>query len=234
MTLADIKNLVNYHCGTGTTDAYTATMGLLNLNLALYRVETRYLMSQGRWKYDNSNNSDFPILTTSLVASQQDYSLPTETIKIDRLEITYDGANWYRASSMSESDDNMAMTTSNIATFSQSDPRYSLLGRSLKLYPIPGSNVSNGLKIYGQRLHDAFTSTDYGTNPTTVNVGIDENWGEQVAREMSLNYLMDNDMVRYDRMVNEIERHYVILKDFNLKKLEDEKMSLEPAYENMN
>jgi len=231
MYLSDIKTLNDGHCGK--TDAYVAATGLLNLNNALYRVESEYMLSAGDWKYDNSNHSDFPIATTATVADQQDYTLPVETIKVDRIEISYDGTNWVRATPFNISDDSKALTTANIASeFSEDTPCYQLRGRSILLYPIPDTAVTAGLKVYGERFHDAFTITDYSTNPTTVAVGMDVNWQEQVAREMSLNYLLDNDMGRYNVMLQAIELNYQKLKNFNGSKLADEKLSLEPAVEN--
>lgn len=231
MTIAEIKALNDAHCGK--TDAYSSTLGLLNLNNAVYRVETRYMMSAGDWKFDDSNNTDFPIATTNIIASQQDYTLPTETIRIDRIEVSYDGVNWYRAIPFNPTEDSNALTTANIAgEFSKSAPSYRLLGRSIFLYPIPDANVTAGLKVYGQRLHTAYTSSDYST--ATKTMGMDLNWQEQIAREMSLNYLLDNDMSRYNIMFQTIESQYIILDKFNGSKNQDEKQSLEPAYENMN
>lgn len=230
MYIADIKLLVDGHCGK--TDPYVAAVGLLNLNNALYRVETRYMMTAGDWKYDFSNHTDFPIATTSLVANQQDYTLRVETIKIDRIEVSYDGVTWVRATPFNISDDSQALTATNISSeFSKYQPYYQLRGRSILLYPIPNTDVTDGLKIYGERFHDAFTITDYSTNPTTVAIGMDVNWQEQVAREMSLNYLLDNDMGRYNTMLQAIEMNYQILNNFNGSKLADEKLSLAPATE---
>jgi hypothetical protein len=230
MFISDIKLLVDAH--TGKTDTYSAAIGLLNLNNALYRVETRYMMSAGDWKYDNSNHADLPIATTSLVASQQDYSLPVETIIMDRIEVSYDGTTWYRATPMNISDNSIALTTANISSeYSKSAPQYQLKGRSIMIYPIPDQAVTGGLKVYGERFHDAFTSTDWTTNPTTVALGMDVNWQEQVAREMSLNHLLDNDMSRYNTMLQAIEMNYQILNNFNGSKLADEKLSLQPATE---
>ena len=192
-------------------------------------------MTAGDWKYDFSNHADLPIATTNLVASQQDYTLPVETIRIDRLEISYDGTTWYRATPTNPTTNSSALTTANIsAEYSESSPRYERRGRSILLYPIPDTAVTAGLKVYGERFHDAFTSTDYGTNPTTVAIGMDVNWQEQVAREMSVNYLLDNDMGRYNAMLQSIEMNYQILNNFNGTKLAEEKLSLEPAQENYN
>ena len=230
MIIGEIIALNDQHCGK--TNAYSASLGLLNLNNALYRVETEYMKTDAYPKYDNSNNTDFPIATGDLVASQQDYTLPTETIKIDRIEISYDGVNFYRATLLNPTEHSVALTSTNIASdFSTGSPAYSLNGRSIMLYPIPTIAVTGGIRVYGQRFHTAFTSANY--SGATLSMGMDINWQEQVAREMSLNYLMDNDMGRYDKMFQMVEFYYSKLANFNGSKLSDNKQALTPAYEDM-
>ena len=106
MTIGQIKTRVDFYCGK--TTALSATDGLIALNNAVYEIETEILMAQGNWKYDDSNNADLPILTTNLVASQQDYTLPTELIRIDRIEVSIDGTNWYRATPINTTEDSRA------------------------------------------------------------------------------------------------------------------------------
>lgn len=228
MTIGDIKIRVDFYCGK--TTALSATDGLVALNNAVYEVETELLLSQGIWKYDDANNSNFPILTTSLVANQQDYSLPTETLKIDRIEISYDGTNWYRGTPTNITEHSKALTTTEINNaFDEEEPQYSILGRSLKLYPIPTSAVTGGLKLYGQRVHSAYTSSNYSAG--TITLGFDVNFHDTVAKRMAIDYCLVNDMGRLANLKTLLNEDYSKMRVWNGLKTPDEKLAMMPAYE---
>jgi len=135
------------------------------MNKAVRKVHTMILASQDEWDFDDSNQTDFPILTADTVASQQDYSLPT-SLKIKRLEITYDGTNWVRANPLDINEVSDPTDTTSIANnFDQGKPFYDLQGQSLFLYPIPDTSVTGGLKIWISRDISEFASTDTTKEP---------------------------------------------------------------------
>ena len=95
MTLADIATLFNHLTKTTTTTCPAADR-LVFLNNSYDDIQTLILQSQDEWDFDDSNNTDFPILTADTVTDQADYALPSGTLKIKRVETTFDGTNWYR------------------------------------------------------------------------------------------------------------------------------------------
>ena len=66
------------------------------LNNWYHKVVTMILASHDEIDWDDVNHADFPVLTTDLVANQQDYSIPAseKVLKIKRVEWTPDGTNW--------------------------------------------------------------------------------------------------------------------------------------------
>ena len=60
------------------------------INSRYHQVVTMILHSQNSWDYDDINHTDFPILTTNLVANQPDYSLPAseKILKLKRRKET--------------------------------------------------------------------------------------------------------------------------------------------------
>jgi len=99
------------------------------------------------------------IATTDLVANQQEYSFPSDILKIKRMEITYDGTNWYEVTSLDVNErSSTADSTSVAADFDQSEPFYDLMDDSLMLYPIPTAAVSDGLKIWYSKLPTELSS----------------------------------------------------------------------------
>ena len=99
-------------------------------------------------------NEDFfgEYSTFNLVANQREYLLPTDILKIKRLEVTYDGTNWYTGVPMIEHSIGTAIDDSNAtvvdANYSQSGFQYHVYDASVFLYPKPTSAVTAGGKLY--------------------------------------------------------------------------------------
>lgn len=106
------------------------------------------------------------ISSTALVAAQKEYSLPSDSastpfgsgsIDVQRVEVTYDGTNWYVADEIDLTNMKTPIlgdTDANInANFSKSAPKYAYADRSIWLFPVPVStdSVAGGntnLRIY--------------------------------------------------------------------------------------
>lgn len=181
MNLSDISTKITELTGCSTTD-YPNANRLINLNIWYDKIHTMILQSQDEWDFDDSNNDDFPILTTDLVASQQDYPLPTGSLAFNRVEVSYDGTNWYKAPSMDIKGIEISTDTTSIAdNFSTDEPCYDIRANSIFLYPIPSANVTAGLKVWIDRNMTLFTTTDLVTNPTEVFPGFDRNFHPMLA-----------------------------------------------------
>ena len=48
----------------------------------------------GNWQYDDNNNTDLPFATTNLVLGQRRYTLPSDALTIQRIEIKDENGNW--------------------------------------------------------------------------------------------------------------------------------------------
>jgi len=91
--------------------------------------------------------------TTDLVSGQQEYVLPTDILKIKKVEVTYDGSTWYSVNPKDINERTGSNDTTTIGNeFNQANPFYDLMDNSLMLYPIPSSSVSLGLKVYYEKL----------------------------------------------------------------------------------
>jgi len=122
---------------------------------------------QGAWKFDDKNYTTYPFATTTLVASQQDYSLPSTALKIERVEVMDSDGNyqliepitkeWIKEQAMSEFYKDAGF------------PKYySMEGNSIFLYPKPDADdvtLAAGLKIYINRDLNSFSLTDTATQP---------------------------------------------------------------------
>lgn len=184
MTLADISQRTNFYTNT-TTNQYVAADRLVALNNAIDKVHTMILESQDEWNFDDSNKTDLPTLTTSLVASQADYGLPTSLLKANRAEITYDGTTWKQLQPIDKNEITGAISS---VPFTTSNPFYDIEGNSVILYPTPTANVTGGLKLWISRNVTAFTSSDVTTGTATP--GFDRNFHEIVPLMMSYDWAL--------------------------------------------
>lgn len=188
MTLGDITTRINFLTGT-TVNEYSAAARLVSLNKWYNQVSTWILASLDEWDFDDSNQTDFPVLKADLVDGQADYGgLKTEgMLNMKRVEVSYDGVVYYKARPLDLGEDDNPLDTTNIAAdFPQSEPRYRIVGDSIILYPTPNAAVTNGLTMYIDRAVIEFTSADVTTG--TAVPGFDINFHDLLALGVSYDY----------------------------------------------
>lgn len=228
MTLSELDSYITFKTNDSTS-SFTAAQRLASINKYYHKTQTMILQSSDGWQYDDTNKTDYPILTANLVAGQQDYTLPTSTLKIKRLEVKLDGTNWKRARAFDisgiagGSDD-----TSVAASFSESDPHYDVNSGSLFLYPEPESNVEGGLKIWIARQVDTFTSGQYTTG--TLEPGFDDQFHIMLALGAAYDYLSSKPGLNATPIWQELQDYELRLRQHYGKKNEDEQLSITSAY----
>lgn len=199
------------------------------MNTWYHKVITMILMAQDEWDYDDCNHADFPILTTSLVASQQDYSIPLseKVLQVKRVEITYDGSKWYKAEPFDINERGLATDTTSISEdFDQTKPYYDIQYGSLFLYPIPSAAVTNGLKIWVTREVDEFTTAD-----TTQEPGIDEAFHPMISKGASFEYASVYGLDNKNDIWTVLQDYEARLKTHYGSKEKDRQYSFKSAYQ---
>lgn len=199
------------------------------INRAYHKTVSIILDSQDEWDWDDTNHTDYPIATTALVASQQDYTFPAslKILKIKRVEVALDGSNWKKAEPFDVNERSNPSTSSSISQdFSTSEPFYDVVGNAIFLYPIPAVSGSGLLKIWFQREMDEFTSAD-----TTQEPGIEEPFHPMLAIGAAMEYWTwknnPNRSVMFQNQWNEYEAR---LRNFVGQKQKDRNYILKPAY----
>lgn len=131
------------------------------------KIITMILASQDDWDFDDSSATDYPVATTPLVAGQRDYTFPTSLnlLKVKRIDVTYDGTNWYRAEMFDSGEIGLGMgnDANTDARYSKNKPAYDLKSNAIWLYPEASSaDVSAGatVRVEFQRDVTQFASTD--------------------------------------------------------------------------
>lgn len=119
--------------------------------------------ADGRWQWDDTNQTDYPIATTNLVSGQRDYTFATSHIEIIKVEIKDESGNWTYLTPIDIKDQTYPLEE----TYEDdAQPRfYDKLANSLFLYPSPNYNSTNGLKIFYKRGPSYFTTSDTTKTP---------------------------------------------------------------------
>lgn len=180
-TLGDVANKARALTHTDTS-SYTAANLLIDINEWYQKVVSMILEAQDDTDFDDQRNTNYPIVTTAMVAGQRDYAMPVSdsVLKIKRVDITYDGSNYFRATPFDDGATywGMGNATNEDANMIKQAPMYDIKYNSLFIYPLAvASDVSAGatIRVEWERNITPFTSSDYTTDPndSTVIPGFD-------------------------------------------------------------
>ena len=199
-----------------TGDTTTLKKFTSHTNEALYDIIGAIMRSQDGFDWDDVNYSTFPIGTFALT-TDRDYNLPTSLnfLSLKRLDITYDGTNWYRAQPVDSSqfDFGLGNDTEVDGHFSKTQPKYDPKSNGFWLYPRASSaDVTAGAsaRIEFTREFDEFASTD-----TTQEPPIDRQFHDLIAIGASLKWAIAKDANRasnlkalWDEGMENLKRHY--------------------------
>lgn len=228
MNLSDISTKITSLTGADTTQ-YPNANRLIDINVWNRRVDIHILKSQDGFDFDDSNNSDFPIWTTNLVANQQDYALPSGMLELKRVEITYDnGATWHKATPFDIGQREKATASNAISDFTTANPYYDPQYNSIFLYPIPIANGTASLKLWGTRTITEFTLSDLTTG--TLSPGFDANFHDIDAYGPAFEFCLSHELPRTNAIKNELNEKLALLENHYGKKNTDEIASMTKQY----
>lgn len=167
-------------------NSYPIASKTRRVNAALDRFFTLAFEADGRWSFEDNNQTGTPIQNINIVSGTSAYDLDaftSEIINVLRFEITdADGKrhllNRVDGNSVSEA----------IPSFEgEGTPRdYILLGKQIILSPEPNYSSTGGLTVYMERNKVSFTSVD-----TTKELGIPSIFHQYICRTASLPYLIE-------------------------------------------
>lgn len=185
MTIGDIGNYVSFRTGTDTT-TYTAANRLISTNRWYHKVTDMIFDSLLDYQHDDLNLSTETIVSKNTVADQEYVALGVsdEILAIKRVEVSYDGTNYYRAEPIHQGQISTSIVNQTAINndFSTTKPYYEHRGQLLYLYPVPTSSVTNGLKLWVQREAAEYTSGEVTTG--TKEPGFDEPFHIMIALGM--------------------------------------------------
>lgn len=215
MTYSDIKNLVYLYTKTNSTSLPDSTMVIL-ANRALERVVTLINRADSKWEWDDTNQLDLPIATSSLVSGQKDYSLSTSHLSINRVEVKDSGGKWHLLKPI----DRTQVSDEALAEYAGSGlpVEYDKLASSVFLYPTPNYSQAASIKVYFTRGPVAFDSGD-----TTDTPGFASLFHKLVPLWAAYDYAIANGLDNASQLFAEIVRMEQELEAFYAQRGRDER-----------
>lgn len=210
MILSDITIRVYKNTKTNATSYAIADL-TVDLNVALNRVVSLINRSDMRWQFDDLNQTDLPIATTAIVSGQQDYSLSTAHLTIDRVEIMDAQGNWTELKPIDQHD----VKRTALATYLKTPglpTQVDVSGNSVFLYPPPNYSQAASLKLYFTRGPVEFSSADITTG--TKSPGFNSLFHDLIPLWISYDYWLINDQTLTAGFLSEIQRKEQELIDF--------------------
>jgi len=190
-----------FHLGLPSSDTTTFPVDpdfTRSANYWTRRAATLILKADKEWNYDDSNNSDLPVLEATLVDGQSDYSLPATVFQLLGVSVKDSGGNWHKLEPISNAeipgDPAEHYSTSGLPRF------YEARGYSIYLYPPAASSsvtLTDGLKIFLTRDIDPFAVSD-----TTKEPGFPRQFHRYVSYGAALDFASRRDM---NSMINSLK-----------------------------
>lgn len=130
------------------------------------------IQSSGTWQFDDSNQTDYPIITTNLVSGQRDYSFTTDgsgnlILDIYRVFVADTGGVFSELTAVDAQSSPIADVEgfTNGKNLTGVPTKYDKTANGIFLDQIPNYNYTNGLKIYINREPSYFISSDTTKKP---------------------------------------------------------------------
>lgn len=168
---------IERNCGFSDGDISGNTTRLAeftaDINNALDKALSIIIPASGEWQFDDTNHTDYPIITTNIVASQRDYSFTVDGSSNLILDIYKVFAKVSASSTAVYEEVYPVDVQSEDGTTSFTDGlnatgvpyRYDKTGNGIFLDPIPSYSATSGLKIYINREGSYFSTSDTTKKP---------------------------------------------------------------------
>jgi len=179
-------------------------------------VASLIMSADGRWQYDDSNQTDLPIATTNLVSGQQDYQLSVGQIRITGAAVLTNAGLWQRLLPFDPDDlkEHYGVIVDRAQFFATPGRPlyYDKLGESIFLYPPPDNGVSvtltAGLKLYYERGPVLF---DYTTGTVSNQPGFNSLYHDLIAYWAAYNFSLAKQPERASGYLVECQRREALL-----------------------
>ena len=225
------------------TNKYPLIEVVRDVNAALDKVVSLILKSDGRWQFDDSNFTDYPIITTDLVAGQRDYSFTADAngnliLDIYKVMVKDPSGKFIELLPVDQQEPSLPNGNANIAAGlppatmvdglnTQGTPScYDKTANGIFLDLIPSYSQSGGLKVFINREASYFTTAN-----TTKKPGFSGIFHEYLALRPSYQYAYRKGLQNAVALQNEMLRMEEEIKYYYGRREKDERKRMAPHQE---
>lgn len=207
---------------------------LIRNNTAMEEIWVTALTADGRWQLEDANNTDYPggvAILSNLVASTKNYAVDVSLIEVEGVSVLGANGIWRKLLPFDPDDlTNPLLDRAQFLNVAGNPYYYDLHGSYVSLYPAPDNGISvtltNGLKIYGKRTAQLFTSAEVSTG--TKVPGFPSPFHSLISYMSALPYAMAYKPARVQFIASEIARKKAELVSFFSRRDKDERHILSP------
>lgn len=136
-----------------------------DINIALDEALSNIFEVGGTWQFDDSNHTDYPIITTNLVSGQRDYSFTVDgnsnlILEIFKVMVADQNGVFHEIKPVDISSGRAPVNFDSGQNVTGIPNTYDKLANGIFLDAIPSYNYTAGLKIYINREASYFTTSD--------------------------------------------------------------------------
>jgi hypothetical protein len=219
-TLKGIAQIYEKEIGANQGDITGNTTKLKSFtadaNLALDDYTAIALQASGTWQFDDSNQTDYPIITTNLVSGQRDYSFTTDeggNLILDIYKVlvlqSATGTVYSELFPVDQQSDYDATGFTDGQNITGTPTTYDKTANGIFLDAIPGYNATKGLKVYINRESSYFTYSD-----TTKKPGVPGLHHKYFALKPALDYARRNNLATLPRLEQEVAKMERDIKEY--------------------
>ncbi len=214
---------IDYHIGSDS-NTYPLKDKARNVNAWLDRVVSLILQSDGKWEWQDLNESNLPIGTQNLVSGTQEYSINTTYLKIRAVAVKDPNGVFHyldRIDEKSPTPGAIALTDS--SNTSGTPIAYALVGKYIVLNRKPNYTQSNGIQIYAQT-----DETYFASNDTTATPGFAKQFHRILSFGAALDYAIKHELSDkvISRLQDRIDKLEAGLMEYYSSRDQDRKISL--------
>ena len=220
---------------TGNTILFQTTTR--NINQWYLKAIAWLLESSHKWQFDDSNYTSFPRAYTTMIADQNDYTLPPAVPPSGLVGGVSTFLRLIKIAVLNSAGDEvvLAHTDESEARLNEMYPTsgmpevYILVGNSVKLFPAPSASMTTlvaGLFCYFERSVDLFTTADTTQEPT-----LPEPFHRILSLGASYDYALSQGGANMNNLRQEIEALKKEMQSFQVGRNRDVRIRMSPRRE---
>lgn len=196
-----------------------------SVNLAFDDYLTLAIQTSGKWKFDDSNHTDFPEIVTDLVANQREYTFTTDEngnqiLDVYKVYVLSDG-KYKEIDPIDPDSEDVATTNYDGQNLTGTPSEYDKKANAILLNLVPPANVTDGLKVSINREASYFVHTDTTKKPGVP--GLHHKW---FYLRPAMEYARRNSLDSYLRIESEVMKAEREIKEYFNRRTKDERPSL--------